>query len=55
MKDSSHSTSDSIPLHSQLKEIKFFDGKNQPLQLRSGELARRILMEGQRVYFLSDW
>ncbi|XP_049407611.1 putative F-box protein At1g49610 [Solanum stenotomum] len=55
MKNSSHSTFHrSTPWHSQLKEIKAFDGKNQPLQLRSGELAR-TLNEGERVYFLLDW
>ncbi|KAG5587550.1 hypothetical protein H5410_047984, partial [Solanum commersonii] len=36
MKNSSHSTFHrSTPWHSQLKEIKAFDGKNQPLQLRN--------------------
>ncbi|KAK4732156.1 hypothetical protein R3W88_025144 [Solanum pinnatisectum] len=56
MKNSSHSTSHrSLPWHSQLKEIKAFDGKNQSLQLISGELAKRTLMEGEKVYFLLDW
>nr|XP_019071178.2 F-box/LRR-repeat protein At4g14103-like [Solanum lycopersicum] len=56
MMNSSHSTSDrSLPWHSQLKEIKAFDGKNQSLPLISGELAKRIRMEGEKVYFLLHW
>ncbi|KAK4732154.1 hypothetical protein R3W88_025142 [Solanum pinnatisectum] len=55
--NSSHSTSHrSTPWHSQLKEIKAFDGKNQSPQLRSGELAKRTLMEGkEEVHLLLDW
>ncbi|TMW92702.1 hypothetical protein EJD97_012670 [Solanum chilense] len=56
MMNSSHSTSDrSLPWHSQLKEIKVFDGKNQSLPLISGELAKKIRMEGEKIYFLLDW
>nr|XP_004247681.1 putative F-box/LRR-repeat protein At5g02700 [Solanum lycopersicum] len=40
------------PWHSQLKEIKVFDGKNQELQLTSGELAPE---DRKDVYFLLDW
>ncbi|XP_049407801.1 putative F-box protein At3g58860 [Solanum stenotomum] len=57
MKSLSHSTSHGSTLwHCQLKEIKAFDGKNQSLQLRSWELAKRIVMEGKgKVHFLLDW
>ncbi|XP_055811843.1 putative FBD-associated F-box protein At5g56690 [Solanum dulcamara] len=57
MKNSSHSTSHSnTPWHSQLKEIKYFDGKNQSLQLRSGEHAKRTNIDGEeKVYLLLDW
>ncbi|PHU21390.1 hypothetical protein BC332_06497 [Capsicum chinense] len=49
MKNWSHSTSHiSKPGHSQLKEVKAFDGKNQLLQLGSGELAVRILTKGEK-------
>ncbi|KAG5587546.1 hypothetical protein H5410_047980 [Solanum commersonii] len=57
MKSLSHSTSHGSTLwHCQLKEIKAFDGENQSLQLRSWELAKRIVMEGkEKVHFLLDW
>ncbi|KAK4732758.1 hypothetical protein R3W88_025746 [Solanum pinnatisectum] len=56
LKNSRHSTSHgSKPRYSQLKDIKAFDGKNQPFELRSGELAIKTLMEGENVYFLLDW
>ncbi|KAM3249574.1 hypothetical protein P3L10_011344 [Capsicum annuum] len=56
MKNWSHSTSHiSKPGHSQLKEVKAFDGKNQLLQLGSGELAVRTLTKGEKVHFLLDW
>uniref|UniRef100_M1A674 F-box family protein n=1 Tax=Solanum tuberosum TaxID=4113 RepID=M1A674_SOLTU len=57
MKNLSHSSSErSNPWHSQLKEIKVFDVKNQELQLVSGELAISTLSEDRKeVYFLLDW
>ncbi|XP_016475642.1 uncharacterized protein LOC107797287 [Nicotiana tabacum] len=56
MKNLSHSTSrGSKSRHNQLKEIKVFDEKNQPLELRSGKLAIRNLMKREKVYFLLDW
>ncbi|KAK4732755.1 hypothetical protein R3W88_025743 [Solanum pinnatisectum] len=56
LKNSRHSTPHgSKPRYSQLKDIKAFDGKNQPLELRSGELAIKTLMEGGNVNFLLDW
>ncbi|KAM3327045.1 hypothetical protein P3S67_002171 [Capsicum chacoense] len=42
MKNSSHSTSHGKePWHSQLKEVKAFDVKNQPLELGSGETGSK--------------
>ncbi|XP_060170832.1 uncharacterized protein LOC132601784 [Lycium barbarum] len=58
MKNSSHSTSHgSKPWHTQLKEVKAykFDSEYQPVELSSGELAVRTLMEVEEVYFLLDW
>ncbi|XP_060180925.1 putative F-box/LRR-repeat protein At5g02700 [Lycium barbarum] len=57
MKNSSQSFSQrSKPWHShQLMEIKVFDGKNQPLQLRNGELAISTLTDWKEVSFLLDW
>ncbi|KAF3665627.1 hypothetical protein FXO38_09481 [Capsicum annuum] len=55
MKNWSHSTSHiSKPGHSQLKEVKAFDGKNQLLQLGSGELAVRTLTKGEKNSILSS-
>ncbi|KAG5587534.1 hypothetical protein H5410_047968 [Solanum commersonii] len=49
MTNSSHSTSHKrTPLHSQLKEIEAFDGKDKPLQLKIEELAIRTLTKGKR-------
>ncbi|XP_059310002.1 putative F-box/LRR-repeat protein At5g41840 [Lycium ferocissimum] len=56
LRNLSHSPShESEPWHCQLKEVKAFDGKNEPLQLRSGELAIRTLTDWEEVYFLLDW
>ncbi|XP_060181966.1 F-box/FBD/LRR-repeat protein At2g26030-like [Lycium barbarum] len=56
LKNLSHSPPhESEPWHSQLKEVKVFDGKNEPLQLRSGKLAIRTLTDWEEVYFLLEW